>query len=210
MDIKVHSLPRSLRTAGWEQLLSEWGRMIRTSVDLSDRTSQEVVYWYGERSLTGLLAAAAWKIGGWSLEEWIARRGRGQAEGAARGDLWLQTKKGKFTIEAKVTWPASTWDYGHYYAKECLKEARYQLKTMDEDYRYGKPIALCYIVPSIAVRGAYNKSKLIEEFFKKIPKQKKDFNISASYRPKGPCPEFDSRKYPGVILVGQVLDSKLN
>ena len=210
MNFKIHSLPKSLRSAGWEQLLSEWSRMINSSVDLSEHASRDVVYWYGERALTGLLAAAAWRIDGWSLEEWTARRGRGKAEGAARGDLWLATENGQFTVETKVSWPCSTWAVAHKYARTRIKEARHQLRSMDRDYRFGKPIALCYIVPAIAVKGAYNKDDLINEFFTKIPKQRKDFNISASYRPKGPCPEFDNRKYPGVILVGHLLDNALN
>jgi hypothetical protein len=65
-------------------------------------------------------------------------------------------------------------------------------------------------VPAIAIKGAYSRDEFIEELFSKIPKQRKDFNISASYRPKGPCPEFDGRKYPGVILVGRLLENVLN
>jgi len=147
MDFKIHSLPRSLRTAGWEKLLSKWSVMINSSVDLSESVPRDVAYWYGERALTGLLAAAAWKIGGWSLEEWTAQRGRGKEKGSARGDLWLATENGQFTMEAKVSWPCSTWKYANKYAKRCIKEAENQLRSMDKGYRFGQPIALCYIVP---------------------------------------------------------------
>jgi hypothetical protein len=33
------------------------------------RNDRDVPYWYGERPLTGLLATAAWRIGGVAIEE---------------------------------------------------------------------------------------------------------------------------------------------
>ena len=50
---------------------------------------------------------------------------------------------------------------------------------------------------------AYDKKVLIEEFFANLPANEA-FDISAIYRPTGPCPVFDDRKYSGVILVGRI------
>jgi hypothetical protein len=51
---------------------AEWHQLFKALVDrieLYDDPPRDIGYWYGERALTGFLAAAAWALpGGWSLE----------------------------------------------------------------------------------------------------------------------------------------------
>ena len=59
-----------IRTMGWDGLLQTWGRLLDAYDNLKPyyegpcETSRDVAYWYGQRTLTGLLAAAAWKVPG--------------------------------------------------------------------------------------------------------------------------------------------------
>ena len=208
MEPDVRPFNKSLERAGWKQLLNNWIGMLDAFDRKVSGAERDVAYWYGERALTGLLAAAAWKSKGWGLEEWTTRRGRIRTKGAARGDLWLETEKGKFTIEAKVSWPSTTWKTALKAAKNRLADAEEQLRMLDRKYRYGKPLAVCYIVPEIERRGKYDRDGKITEFFENIASSSDDFDITATHRP-GKSPEWGGRKYPGVILVGWLLNSEL-
>src|SRR2546426_9391436 len=74
---EIHALPDDLRRAGWESLLRRWSNLITYTTAGEEDDEDDVPYWYGERPLTGLLAAAAWRHRqGWSLEEFAGRRDR--------------------------------------------------------------------------------------------------------------------------------------
>ncbi len=61
---------------GWKGLLREWMRLFREH----EGNDEDVAYWYGERALTGLLSAAAWKVQyWWALEEFVGKRTLGKS-----------------------------------------------------------------------------------------------------------------------------------
>ena len=98
--------PRTItkRHKQWSRILRCFGRFL----DYYNTPPKDAAYWYGERALTGLIAAAGWKLNGWSLEEFTGLRWKGQQEKAAKGDAWVGLGKLDFTIEANVRWPQST------------------------------------------------------------------------------------------------------
>lgn len=205
-EYELLSLPESLKDEGWDELLKYWAEMINQYILLGD-SDLDVPFWYGERAITGILAAASWKLeGGWSLEEFIGLRRAGLKKKAGRGDLWLGTGKGKYTIEAKILWARNTWQRAVQQAREKLKEASNQLKALDQEFRYGTCIALCYVVPEPHKNYGYSNRLNMNEFFDELTNafSGKDF-IVATYR-LDPPPEYDDRLYPGLVIVGSVVN----
>src|SRR5574341_159087 len=110
----------------------------------NDPKAKDVGYWYGERTLTGLLATAAWLLpDGWSLEEFTGQRSKGKRPKVTpgRGDLWLAIGNNKFTVEAKVTWPEQLEDMNKWKRRVNAKLhlAFGQLSRLSKHYRYGLP-----------------------------------------------------------------------
>lgn len=201
-SLKIHSMPARLKAAGWDRLLKRWSALIAYATEEDD-----VPYWYGERSLTGLLAAAAWKLPrSWSLEEFTGRRGKRLRTKSGRGDLWVGLGKQAYTIEAKVKWPPSGSGYAVQYARGGLTEARKQLWKLSSQYRLGTLIAICYIVPCPTKNSPFAKSARVKEMIATVAQKfsGKRF-IVASHFPGYELPEEDDRVYPGVILVGRVV-----
>ena len=59
-------------------------------------------YWYSERPHIGLMAAAAWRRGFTALEEYAAKKRKGQADVMGRCDLYIRTtSRTSFECEAK-------------------------------------------------------------------------------------------------------------
>jgi hypothetical protein len=99
-SIRVLNLPPGV-PGWWRELLRGWGGLM----DRYCEDGEDAPYWYGERALTGLLAAAAWqRKAGWSLEEFTGRR----RSGAGRGDAWIGVGADTYTIEAKAIYTYET------------------------------------------------------------------------------------------------------
>jgi hypothetical protein len=60
-------IPANLSKRGWPRFLRNWTLLIERCDDPEEAKGRlkDVAYWYGERALTGLLAAAAWQTRGW-------------------------------------------------------------------------------------------------------------------------------------------------
>jgi hypothetical protein len=94
---------------------------------------RDIAYWYGERPLNGLLAAAAWQVpGGWSLPEFTTAEPPQAEEPPTlrRGDLWLGFAQATFTVEAKVAWVDSTVQGAAAEIRRQLVSAHNQLATL--------------------------------------------------------------------------------
>jgi hypothetical protein len=207
---EIHALPDALRRAGWESLLRRWSGMIITYTTSGDEdVEDDVPYWYGERPLTGLLAAAAWRQrgSGWSLEEFAGLRGKRLKTTSGRGDLWLGLGSRTYTIEAKVKWLSSGADQALKDARAALTAARKQLWKLSASYRSGTLIAICYLVPCPMANQADATPPRQGEILAAV---KRHFagsrSIVASYYPHWDPPEDeDGRIYPGVVLIGRVV-----
>lgn len=207
-DFVIHSLPPLLRHEGWGRLLNIWARLMRKYTNLESTDGEkDVPYWYGERALTGLLAAAAWMLpGGWSLEEFTGQRGSGRRVRSGRGDLWIGIGRANYTIEAKVAWPSIARKGEVPYVRAQLSDGEKQLQNLEPKYREGKGIAICYVVPSLrADKMNGNKERIARHFAKMCGDLKGTGSIVAAYRDNGVLLKHENYIYPGVILVGNVV-----
>jgi len=172
-----------------------------------DSPPTDTGYWYGERALTGFLAAAAWSLPrGWSLEEFTGLRMSGKKKGSGRGDIWFGIGKKSYTVEAKAVWPGSNVDNAIKGAEAKLSDAASQLRQLHKAYRVGRPVAVCYIIPDLNSKGRFADSATIREFFMKMPRQFSDSRtaVASLWYEKNP-PRYNGRIYPGVVLVARLL-----
>jgi hypothetical protein len=167
-DFRLIHMPRRLRQGGWRTLLRRWADLLDDYGSAERGQQRDYASWYGERPLTGLLASAAWRLtDGWGLEEFASPRGSGSRARVGRGDLWLGTNGGRYTVEAKITWASRDWTVAKSYVLRRLAQARKQLRSLHRDYRYGDLVALCYVVPQpSATRSA---SRVADALFKNLP-----------------------------------------
>jgi len=172
-----------------------------------DSPPTDTGYWYGERALTGFLAAAAWSLQrGWSLEEFTGLRMSGKKKGSGRGDIWVGIGKKSYTIEAKAVWPGSNVDNAIKGAEAKLSEAAIQLRQLHKTYRVGRPVAICYIIPDLNSKGRFAHSATIRDFFMNMPNQLGDSRTAvASLWYEKNAPRYNGRIYPGVVLVARLL-----
>jgi len=209
----VHCLPEGLAANGWRTLLQFWGNLINTYSFYDEVPNEpDVPYWYGERPLTGLLAAAAWMMPeGWSLEEFSTVRGEGKKSGRGRGDLWIGWGKTTYTIEAKISWCAGNSKDSAQDIRKKLQLAARQLRTLDRRYAPGIHVALCYAVPYFVPSTSTGCEKDANRFFKALTASftGPDCILASYHHPKPPTDPEDRQKhiYPGVLLVGKIQES---
>ncbi len=133
---QIIHMPARLQKEGWGTLLRKWEKLITKYS--SDDKEIDFPYWYGERSLTGLLAAAAWRLSdGWSLEEFANARYYRRKKYIGRGDLWIGIGNNSYTIEAKIVWPGSTSRNALKMINKALSEAKQQLLALDKEFHIG-------------------------------------------------------------------------
>jgi hypothetical protein len=166
---------------------------------------QDVPYWYGERALTGLLAAAAWQQpGGWSLEEFLGHRTiHPETRSAGRGDLWIGLGSDSYTIEAKVAWVTENAD-AESESTALLSDAAVQLRALATEYRVGEPLSVCYVVPSLSAGSSLRIADVMDRLQKYLQVGN---HLVARYVPTSLStpPVHDKRSYPGIVLVGRLV-----
>jgi hypothetical protein len=203
-SLTLYGSPRlrsELRTMGWEQLLETYRKLLDTYDNLkpyykSEReTRRDVAYWYGECTLTGLLAAAGNKVpGGWALVEPADEKISDPHEKAPRGrtDMWLGLAEYEFTVEAKLVWPEGTIenavDLGWKaigMANDALCVADEQLDKLSCDYRVGHPMAVVYVVPGFKNTRPMREGSIKEWFANIADALAKDEVFTAAYLAEG-------------------------
>jgi hypothetical protein len=171
-----------------------------------NKPPKDAAYWYGERTLNGLLASAAWMVEkAWALEEWTSVRiGKGK-QGVGRGDLWMGFGEQKsLTIEAKVVWPEGNEKTAVNQIHRELKRADAQLDQLEEASRLKKRAALCWVVPEFKKSGPYAKRTNYEEFFNTVGEAlEKDRLFIACFWYIDKPPVWENKVYPGVMLVSK-------
>lgn len=189
----------------WGKLLHEWLELINLYTSNPDDERPDVPYWYGERALTGLLSAAAWRLeDGWALEEFTALRGRETERGSGRGDLWLGVGDTVLTIEAKIHWPERDVSSAIQGIKEKLEVARKQLRNLAPDYQQGIAFSICYVVPWPRINSADSASRNAVALLDQVAEKFAAKNcMVAKYSFRSSPPEDAGRVYPGVALVAR-------
>jgi hypothetical protein len=195
----------------WVAVLGRWLGSLKEyeAIDASDR---DLACWYGERPLTGLLGAAAWQLGGWSLEEFCADRRKKHSDETChgRGDLWLGSNRsdtsGAATVEAKVLWAyQNSLDAVRTGLNDQLKQARKQLRQIKPTDRVGQPFAVCYVVPCYAGPESKQRGERLLTWLAEQT-QKEGMANATHLATIGDITDFedkDRRMYPGVLLVAR-------
>jgi hypothetical protein len=205
IEKQVNVPEKTIHREMWQKLLDGWTRLIDEYTFYPEQ-EKDIPYWYGERALTGLLSAAAWRLPGcWSLEEFTAQRDSENETGAGRGDLWVGCGKAQITIEAKIIWPKLSVETAIEKTKQKLDEARGQLIRLAKKYRCGEPFSVCYIVPELKNYDREFKEFSQLRYFSRIAENfiasKKC--VTAKYEfLKSPL-EYKNLLYPGVLLIGR-------
>jgi len=192
---------KASRHKEWRLVLDQFTKHLRWY-----NSPEDIAYWYGERALSGLLAASAWgvKEGGWSLEEFSGLRSAGKGQSAGRGDLWLGAGGRTFTIEAKFLWSGGPVSDAIENTRKKLLEARKQLISLDRDYQIDIPTAVCYVVPNLKIGGDYSdKSSVDQLFFKLQTTLLIERRMIATFRYKSDPPRHEGVIYPGIIMVSE-------
>ncbi len=210
MPLRNLQLPKHLRRDGWGTTLRRFGDLMDKYERISRKhNGGDVAYWYGERALTGLLAATVWQLnGGWSLEEFLGFRGSRLGRRAGRGDAWIGVREAWYTVEAKQVFVGATPRDAIRRVEEELADARKQLRGLHRDFRGKKGLALCYVIFDFSARYSDRwprKDRQISDRIQQFAKERA--MVVADYRPLGEPPIYvykgANRVSPGVILVGQ-------
>jgi hypothetical protein len=179
-------------------LLQKWLDLL----EFYENSGQEpdVAYWYGEVSLTGLLAAAAWKLeAGWSLLEFGAKVRRCSGKRCACGDLWVGRGADEATVEAKLVWPDRKISGTR--VEMQLNAARTQLHALKKTYRTGTPITVCYVVPWY--KGPDGETLGKKALMDLAAWAQSNDMATATHRATIAETQPKSRSYPGVLLIAR-------
>lgn len=200
MTILMRRYGADFANANWRAIVR---RLHRNVVHATDRN--DASFWWGERTLNGMLAGAFHRESHWSVVEPMARGHQGDR--VRRPDLWLGfggRNEGWFTLEAKLAWsrkpnPAAV------HARLTVAEA--QLRGLGDDFRTGSPLAACWVVPR--TKREQLPRPAANEFLKRharalwahlVEHEEQDQSLVVAMAPEGPVHHNGIEFYPGVIL----------
>jgi len=196
----TRELPRKSPYRQWSVVLEIFGKLLHEY-----NSGQDIAYWYGERALSGLLSAAAWRAkDGWSLEEFSGLRRTGGRQSTGRGDAWIGIGTRTFTVEAKIIWPQGPIDTAISDVRNQLNIAGDQLDSLAGVYQVDVPVAVCYAVPELNMSGRHATRDHIKQFFTEVPRKLTTSNrCVGSFWYKTDPPNYKGKLYPGIIVVAQ-------
>lgn len=192
----IHIPSKRLKSLG--PLLSCW-------VDLNVRYARawkwrDCAWWYDERTFVGLLAAAAWQIGGHSLEEYATRKNYRRNQYSGRGDLYFELNSIRYIAEAKHDWVL----VGHRSRKipkrlgRLLRLARDSV--IDAETKGGTKLGLLFIAPMVPKRTQGDATTLLNWLMSTL-REEVSYDAAAWVFPK----ETKSLKYRAYIYPGVAL-----
>jgi len=116
--------------------------------------------------------------------------------------MWLGIGDAGYTVEAKVIWPSTNWNLAVRNARAELDAAGKQLNEIEDTFRCGAHIALCYVVPEFPIERVEGQ----RQFFSRVAARlKSKLGLLATYRRLAEVPEYKGYRYPGVLIVGEVV-----
>lgn len=208
---------QALPQEGWKALLSDWMSGMDEFIRIcrETRSGEDLPFWYNEYSNAGFLATTVWKLGGVAIQEYGVDRLSAECarESKGRCDLWFCLPKYgmEYVIEAKFTY-APTLDYATKAFDRLVKQAHDQIRTCRPSSRkICQHMAVVFICP-------YNQSAAesrdillgLYECFQQLEDSRR---VLAFYQapPGSKTDHVDERDgvryyYPGVILIGQLLE----
>jgi hypothetical protein len=180
--------------------------LLRRWIDLNVRYARawkwkDCAWWYNERTSVGLLAASAWQIGGYSLEEYATKKNYRRSQYRGRGDLYFELKSVRYIAEAKHEWISagrrSRVSPGR--LNQLLRHAR--STVVDAETKRGTRLGLLFIVPMVPMRQRDDIRKLIDGLIREL-RGKVCYDAAAWVFPKEATSLHDrDHVYPGVVLL---------
>jgi hypothetical protein len=201
------SYPGSLHALS--PILKNWQR-INENWDDSD----DVPWWYNERSSLGVLAGAVWQYkGGWAFEEFSTLKRKNQKANSkypGRCDMTFGFGRKAFWCEAKQCWPGLSGNCGSsvQMVYKFLNQANGEVRGgIEEDYQ---GLAMVFITPSVKA-NTVNEQEIDSRIKNFISQLKQIENITLAWTfPKKkrhlslPVGEANTMYYfPGVIMALQ-------
>ena len=166
-----------------------------------DWKGKDCPWWYNERTFVGLLAAAAWIVGGHSLEEYSTRKHRRRSQYPGRGDLYFKLDSVSYIAEAKHEWVVASWR-STMRSKLLRKSLRVARKSVvDAETPRGRKLGLLFVVPMVPKRERGDILKLVDRLIKKL---RNDVSYDAAawvFSNEAKLPHDRYHVYPGVALL---------
>lgn len=185
----------------WAKVLPAWKSLLRLHEERSfeENKSYDFAYWHGEEALTGMLAAAACKIGGWGLVEFNAANKRTKHE-KCHGDIWFGYQGTSVTAECKICWrPMES-------PTEKLKESEKQFKRFDESTLLNTSLAsICYVVPCRTTKGKRTGISDLKTIFQKHRKRSSTVAAVLYISRQKAGAVWHGDEYPGVVLLARAV-----
>jgi hypothetical protein len=162
---------------------------------------KDFAWWYNERSYVGLLAAAAWQVGGHSLEEYSTRKRYSSGKYAGRGDLYFRLAQTDYIAEAKHDWvrlgrrspklPGRLRDF--------LRLAR--KSVVDAETKRATKLGMLFIAPMIPWNQSRHAAALLNSLVGRV-RSEVPYDAAAWVFPKqAKLKHDDGYVYPGVGLL---------
>ena len=146
----------------FEPVLSQWLLLNREYIERYD--CNDSLYWYNERTNISSLAGAVWRSGGYVLEEYSAKKGKGRSMKNGRVDLFIDYANNHIICEAKQKWiylcKNQKTDFKNMVAETTKKSLKDLQHTQDsQKVKYG--FALSFFT-------TYTKDKGVEDSMKTL------------------------------------------
>ncbi len=198
-------------TAIWRRLLNEWCSVMNDyAVRSVSRNGWakgrggDLAYWNKERANVGFLAAAVWRLGGVTIQEFEVTRPRTKD---AKGDLWFELGGLNCQVEAKDTMSVHTDNPDAQTIEYLLRDARMELSELPNREKAPLGVVIVFVVPG--VQG-------VSFDFRSLMRQvQNDRRITAIYRPGRDSNILDDEdvrdrlNYPGIAMVGELVWGEL-
>ena len=186
-------------------MIEQWIKINREYIE--EEKYEDALYLYNERSTVGSLAGAAWKCGGYAIEEYVAIKGKDKDEKNGRIDLLLNLSRKNIIIEAKQLW-LQLYNQSQNDIKEKIKQsltsATNDIKKTISSNDYGDfNIGVTFITPYW--KGDVNKSINIESIREIICQL--DTSIFIIFEPKEKVIHIDGDNYKMCIALFKKINS---
>lgn len=196
---------------GWRKLLESWFQVMTDFITATEQShgGHDLPYWYNESSNKGFLAAAVWKMGGVTIQEYtVDKTALDQTTGRYPGrcDLWIRLPAlgMEYAIEAKFGWVLGA-EGAENRRRDLVSQAETQILAYDPTKRKDCPhMSAVFLSPY--KQSAGDAEDLLKEIFQTFSQPMDSRSCCAVYyAPLGSKTDHVWKDgvryyYPGVVL----------